>query len=139
MRTLTVENFHNLSTHWIIEIFSILYSSHVVFRDQDKFVFYINNSIDWDQFNPLYDLDQMAKSIRNANVVANKLGPNSRNATNYRLEVGRKEQYQREKIVERQNKEAMVAKGRTDRKRISLSNGDEVNHKSDTGDDTDPA
>ena len=26
-------------------------------RDQDKFVFYVNNHINWDQFNKLYDLD----------------------------------------------------------------------------------
>ena len=26
-------------------------------RDQNKFVFYINNYIDWDQFNQLYDSD----------------------------------------------------------------------------------
>ena len=53
-------------------------------RDQDKFVFYVNNYIDWDQFNQLYDPDWMEKGIRNADVVARKLGPASSKATNDR-------------------------------------------------------
>ena len=54
MRALTTKNLHNLGTHWIIEISLVLRSAHVVPRDQDKFVFYVNNYIDWDQFNQLY-------------------------------------------------------------------------------------
>lgn len=47
MRTLIIENPCNLGAHTIMEILSILYSAHVVLRDQDKFVFYTNNYIDW--------------------------------------------------------------------------------------------
>ena len=57
MRASTTENPRNLGAHWIIEILLVLYNTHVVPRDQDKFLFYINNYIDWDQFNELYDLD----------------------------------------------------------------------------------
>ncbi len=57
MRVSITENSHNLGAYWIIEISSILRSAHVVPRDQDNLVFYINNYIEWDQFNQLYDPD----------------------------------------------------------------------------------
>ena len=60
-------------------------------RNQDKFVFYINNYIDWDQFNQLYNSDWMEKSIRNANIIARKLRPTSTRVINESLEVARKE------------------------------------------------
>ena len=43
---LTAENPRNLGAHWIIEILLVLRSVYVVPRNQDKFVFYINNYID---------------------------------------------------------------------------------------------
>ena len=49
MRALTVENSRNLGTYRIIEISSVLYSAHMVPKDQNKFVFYVNHYIDWDQ------------------------------------------------------------------------------------------
>ena len=57
MRTLSMENARNLDAHRIIEISSVLCSAYVVFNNQEKFVFYINNYIDWDQFNQLYTSD----------------------------------------------------------------------------------
>ena len=54
---MTAENLHNLNTYQIIEILSVPRNAHMVPRDQNKFVFYINNYIDWDQFNQLYDPD----------------------------------------------------------------------------------
>ena len=53
----TTENPRNLGAHCIIEVSSVLRSAHVVPRDQDKAMFYVNNYIDWDQFNQLYDAD----------------------------------------------------------------------------------
>ena len=47
----TAENPRNLGAHCIIEVSSVLRSAHVVPRDQDRAVFYVNNYIDWDQFN----------------------------------------------------------------------------------------
>ena len=46
MRALTTENFYNLDAHWIIEILLILCNTHVVPRNPNKFMFYINNYID---------------------------------------------------------------------------------------------
>ena len=51
------KNFCNFDTHQIMKISLILCSTHIVFKDQNKLVFYINNYINWDQFNQLYNLD----------------------------------------------------------------------------------
>ena len=55
MHVLIAKNSRNLSAYQIIEILSVLQSAHVVLRDQDKFVFYVNNYIGWDEFNQWYD------------------------------------------------------------------------------------
>ena len=57
MRALTAENSRNLDAYQIIEISLVLLSAYVVPRDQDKFVFYVNNYIKWNQFNQLYNRD----------------------------------------------------------------------------------
>ncbi len=51
----------NLSAHRIIEISSFLRITHVVPRDQERIVFYVNNYIGWDQFNQLYALNWLEK------------------------------------------------------------------------------
>ena len=91
----------NFGTHWIIKIFLSLRGAYMVPRDQDKVVIYINNYIDWDQFNLLYDIDLMEKSIQNADAVAYKLGLASIKAINYRLKVARKEQQKREEMMKK--------------------------------------
>ena len=55
--TSTAENPHNLGAHCIIEVSSVFRSVRIVPRDQDKAVFYINNYINWDKFNHVYDTD----------------------------------------------------------------------------------
>ena len=107
---LTADNLRNLGAHQIIEISSVLHSTHLVPEDQDKFVFYINNYIDWDQFNQLYDPDWMEKDIKNVNAVACKLGLASPKVTNDRLEVFREKRQKKEEMMERQKAEAMAAK-----------------------------
>lgn len=37
--TLTIKNSRNLDIYQIIKILSVLYSSHIVFKNKDKFVF----------------------------------------------------------------------------------------------------
>ena len=78
----TAENSRNLGARCIIEVFSVLRSAHVIRRDQDRVVFYVNNYIDWDQFNQLYDADWFNKGIQNADAIACKLGPVLIKATN---------------------------------------------------------
>ena len=57
-------------------------------------------------------------------------------AINYRLKVAREEQQKREEIIERGKTETMAAKRQRARGRISLSNEEEENYKSNTGDET---
>ncbi len=51
MHALTAKHPRNLSAHCIVKILSILRNAFIVSRDQERIVFYINNYIDWDQFN----------------------------------------------------------------------------------------
>ena len=51
IRALIAKHPRNLGTYCIVEISSILHYLHIVLRDQEKIMFYINNYIDWDQFN----------------------------------------------------------------------------------------
>lgn len=53
MPALTVADPYNLSAYRIIEISLVQCKAYVVSRDQNKFIFFVNNYIDWDQFNSL--------------------------------------------------------------------------------------
>ena len=46
MYALTIINLYNLIIFQIIEILLVLYSIHLVFQDESKFLFYFNNYID---------------------------------------------------------------------------------------------
>lgn len=74
MHIVTMENPHNFSTYQIGKILLILYISYIVFKDQDKFVFYINNYINSDHFNQLYFPNWIEKGVQHANAVTYKLG-----------------------------------------------------------------
>ena len=131
------ENPHNLGVHRIIKVSSVLRSTYVVPRDQDRAVFYVNNYIDWDQFNQLYDADWFNKGIRNANAVARKLGPALIKATNLRLEIAKEKVQRKQEVVERRKAEAAAVKRQRDKRGISSSNKDNDNYYNDTN-DTDP-
>ena len=51
MHISTIENPHNFGTYWMIEISLVLCSVHMVPRDQNKFMFYVNNYINYNHFN----------------------------------------------------------------------------------------
>ena len=85
------KNCRNLGVHQVIEIFSVLHNAQVIPRDQARVVFYINNYIDWDQFDQLYGRDWLKKYTWNADAMARKLGPTSIKATNLRLKVAKVE------------------------------------------------
>lgn len=91
MHALNAENPRNHSAFWIIEILSVLRNAHVILRNQDKFVFYVNNFINQDQFNQLYNLDSMNKGIRNTDVIGSKFRPALTKAINHKLKVASKE------------------------------------------------
>lgn len=82
-----IENPYNLDAHRIIEVSLDLHSAHIISKDQNKAVFYINNHIDWDQFNKSYDIDWFNKDIQNANTMAHKFYPVLIKATNPKLKI----------------------------------------------------
>ena len=137
MRTLITKNPCNLSACQIIEIFLVLRSAHMVSKDQNKVVFYINNYIDWDQFYQLYDPDWKEKDVQNIDVITRKLRPALIKTTNHRLEVVRNEQRKREKMVERRKIKVLAARHQGAREEINLSCEKEENYESNIGDKTD--
>lgn len=110
---------------------------YVIFRDQDKLLFYVNNYINWDEFNQLYNLDWIKKNIKNADTVACKFRPALTRVTNYRLKVAREEGQKREEMMERGKTEAMAAKCWKARGEIGFSSEKKRNYKSDTRDKID--
>ena len=135
MRALTAENPCNLGVYWIIEISLVLYRAHLILRDQDKFIFYVNNYINEDQFNNLYNPDWMKKGIRNIHAIVRKLRLASIRTTNNKLEIAREKRQIREEMIKRWKVETMAAKQCRARIKISLSS--EKKDKSDIGDNTD--
>lgn len=61
--TLIIKNCYNLNVHQIFKIFLLLFLIYFIFQNQNKIVFYINNYINLNYFNQLYDLYQLNKSI----------------------------------------------------------------------------
>ena len=111
----------------------------MVLRDQEKFVFYINNYIVWDQFIQLYNLDQMKKGIRNSDAVACKLRPASTKGTNNILEVAGKKRRKSEEMMERRKVKTIAIKRRKARERISLSSEKEDENNTEYNTDLDQA
>ncbi len=108
----------------------------MVSKDQDKFVFYVNKYINWNQFNQLYYLYWIEKGINNADAITRKLGLALTRATNQRLEVAKEERRKTEEIVEKQKTEAMAAKWQRAKGGISLSIEEKENYESDIKDET---
>ena len=50
-----VKNPQNLDVYQFYEIPSILCSIYIVLLDKNSVIYYVNNYIDWDLFNQLYD------------------------------------------------------------------------------------
>ncbi len=55
------ENPLNLGGQQFYKISEFLRSAHIVLRDTKDNTFYLNNYIDWDQFNQLYDPEWQTK------------------------------------------------------------------------------
>lgn len=79
----------------------------------------------------------MVKSIQNADVVARKFWLALTRITNHRLEVTREKQPNKEEMVEKQKIEAIAAKRRKNRGRISLSSRGGKNYEEDIKNDID--
>lgn len=97
---------------------------------------YVNNYIYWDLFNQLYNFDWIVKSIRNTDVVARKLGPVLKRATNHKLEVAKDKWQKKKDMIKKRKVKTMAAKWRRARGEINMSNEEE--DESDTRDNTNP-
>lgn len=64
-------------------------------------MYYVNDYIDWDQFNYLYNLNSRKKGMKDANAVACKLGLLLTRAINCRLEIASNKRQKEEKIVKK--------------------------------------
>lgn len=89
--SLITKNPYNLGACQIIKILLILHTTHIIFKNKDKFRFYVDSHINYNQFNKLYDLEQIENMIRNTNTFALKLELALIQTKNYRLEVARGE------------------------------------------------
>ena len=108
----------------------------MVFKDQNKFVFYVNNYINWDQFNQLFDLNWIKRVIQNANAIVRKLRPALIRASNDKLEVAWEKKQKTKEMIKRWKTKAIAAKYCRDRRGISLFSKEERNYESEIGDDT---
>ncbi len=132
-----IENPGNFSAYLIIEISSVLYSAYLIPRDQDNFIFYLNNYINCNLLNQLYDLNLIKKLIKNADAVACKLRLTSIRATNQNLKVTKKESRKKEEMMGRQKMKTIIAKYQRAREGISWSGKEEKTYESNDGDKTD--
>lgn len=99
-------------------------------------MFYINNYIDQNLFNQLYDLNYIEKDIRSAYTVVCKLRPALTRTTNHKLKVARENKQKREEMVEKQKTNAMTIKHQRVRGRISLFSKEKNNYESNLEDAT---
>lgn len=51
MYILTINTFNNFDAYQIIKISFVLYNTHMIFKNQEKITFYINNYVNQNQFN----------------------------------------------------------------------------------------
>lgn len=79
---------------------------------------YVNNYVDWDQLNELYNLHWIGKNIRSIYTVARKLKLVLTKATNYRLEIVKEERQKREEMIKKQKTKAMAVKRQKIRKEL---------------------
>lgn len=70
-------------------------------KNQDKIIFYINNYINYNQLNLLYDLNQLKNYIRNINIVVYKFGPTLIKVINQKLQIVKKKNRKKEEILEK--------------------------------------
>lgn len=61
-----------LHSHRFFEMHDILRSAHIVPTEREGH-YYVNNFVDWDQYNIIYDPDFMAKGIRVADKFAEQI------------------------------------------------------------------
>ena len=84
---LKAENPLNLGGQQFYKISEVLQITHVVLRDTEDNIFYLNNYIDWDQFNQLYNPEWQTMRTQSSNAIVQKLMPASKKAIEQRQEA----------------------------------------------------
>ena len=56
----------NIDVWWFYQMFTILYSAHVISTEFWDDTYYINNYIDWNTYNTIYDSDFFSQEMRAA-------------------------------------------------------------------------
>ena len=92
----------NLGGQRFYKISEVLQSAHVVPKDTEGNTFYLNNYIDYSQFNHLYDLEWQTKETQSANAIVQKLMPASKKAIEQR-QAARERAAQMKKTLGRRN------------------------------------
>ena len=59
-------NSHNIDVWWFYQMFTILCSAHVISIELQNDTYYINNYIDWNTYNIIYDSDFFSQEMRAA-------------------------------------------------------------------------
>ena len=72
------KNLLNLGSQQFYKISEVLQSAHVVSRNTKNNTFYLNNYINWDQFNQLYKPEWQTKGTQSGKAIIQKLMPMSR-------------------------------------------------------------
>ena len=85
---LRAEKSLNLGGQQFYKISEVLQSAYVLLRDIEGNTFYLNNYIDWNQFNQLYNPEWQTKGTRSANAIVQKLMPASRKTMEQRQAAG---------------------------------------------------
>ena len=63
------QNPRNIGHWYFFDMSTILRSAHIIPTD-NMGVYYVNNYVDWDQYNTIYDPDFLTNGIRDANRIA---------------------------------------------------------------------
>ncbi len=63
------KNTLNLGGQQFYKICEVINSAHVVLRDTRNNIFYLNNYINWNEFNQLYDLEWQTKRTQSVNAI----------------------------------------------------------------------
>ncbi len=62
-----IRNSWKLKAHWFYWLMNVIQSAHVMFMNENMNIYYVNNYIDWDQYNTLYDEDFLKKKHQKMN------------------------------------------------------------------------
>lgn len=108
----------------------------MVSRNEDKFVFQVNNYINQNQLNELNDSNQIKNAIKYTDIIAYKLRPVLIRVINHKLEFIKEMRYTSNKMMERWKSKVMTAKYQKARGEISLFSEKEEDQKSNIRDET---